>query len=251
MERRMNIEKYGESKRCRIAKELFERTIDKLHLVFLPIPTTKDGKIINGSDTEIEKILEGCGEGTLIVGYKIPLNICDCILNSGARYLDLSLDEKFVYDNAVLSAEGALGYILSSFDTSLSDMKIGIVGYGRIGKALFRMISFLGGRARVYTTSEKNAMELSENGYDVSLTVGGVRDFRGLDLLVNTAPTNLAPSFKGGKIPDDMRIIELASGDNFKGVEGVEYLSSIPELMYPVSGGKIYYQAILRFLKGV
>lgn len=247
----MNIEKYGESKRCRIAKELFERTIDKLHLVFLPIPTSKDGKFINGSTTALEKILDGCDENTIIVGYKIPIGICDRIVSLGARYLDLCFDEKFVLDNAILSAQGALGYILSSFDTSVSDMKIGIVGYGRIGKALFSMISFLGGHARIYTTNEKNALELSENGAEVRLGVGDVRDFSGLDLLINTAPTDLSLSFENGVIPDGMRVIELASGENFKGIEGVERLASIPEIMYPVSGGNIYYQAILRFLKEV
>jgi hypothetical protein len=247
----MNIEKYGESKRCRIAKELFERTIDKLHLVFLPIPTSRDGVHVNGSDVSLENILDKCSVGTLIVGYKIPLLICDKILERGAIYLDLNLDEEFVYDNAVLSADGALGYILSSFDLSVRDMKIGIVGYGRIGKRLFSSLSFLGASPKVYTTNEKTALQLSENGVDVSYNVGGVRDFSGLDLLINTAPTNLSPSFENGTLPNKMRVIELASGENFKGVEGVERLPSIPEIMYPVSGGNIYYRAIIRFLKGV
>ena len=246
----MNIEKYGESKRCRIAKELFEKTIEQLHLVFLPIPTSKDGKTINGSDIRVESLLESCREKTLVVGYKIPRDICDRLVSNGARYLDLSFDERFVYENAILSAEGALGYILSSFDRSVRDMKIGIVGYGRIGKSLFSMLSFLGARPRVYTTSEKSALELSESGVEVSLSLEGVRDFSGLDLVINTAPTDLSKSFTGF-VPHGMRVIELASGENFKGVEGVERLSSIPELMYPVSGGNIYYQAILRFLKEV
>ena len=246
----MNIEKYGESKRCRIAKELFEKTIEQLHLVFLPIPTSKDGKTINGSNVKIESLIDSCHENTLVVGYKIPLDICDRLINNGAKYLDLSFDERFVYENAVLSAEGALGYILSSFDRSVTDMKIGIVGYGRIGKSLFRMLSFLGAKPRVYTSNEKSAFELSENGVEAILCIDGTRDFSDLDLLINTAPTDLSASFKSS-VPRGMRVIELASGENFKGVEGVERLSSIPELMYPVSGGNIYYQAILRFLKGV
>ena len=247
----MNIEKYGESKRCRIAKELFEKTIEQLHLVFLPIPTSRDGKTINGSDASLEKILDSCDKKTLIVGYKIPIFIADEILKRGARYLDLNLDEKFVYENARISADGALGYILSSFDAAVSDMKIGIVGYGRIGKRLFSTLSFLGALPKVYTTSDSTALELSAMGVNVDLTVGGVRDFTGLDLLINTAPTNLSPSFENGKIPHGMRVLELASGNNFKGVEGVEKLMAIPEIMYPTSGGKIYYEAILRYLKGV
>lgn len=245
----MNIENYGQSKRCKVAKELFLKAFCDLHLVFLPIPTSRDGKHVSGTDTEIGTIAEGACENTLVVGYNIPLSLCDALLLRGARYLDLALDEKFQYENSKISAQGALGYILSSFNLAPCDMKIGIVGYGRIGKELFSYLKFLGASPRVYTTSEKSALELSENGVDVALCIGGVRDFTGLDLLINTAPTDLSASFKDGKIPENMRVIELASGENFPLIKGVERLPSIPEKMYPDSAGYLYYKAIRRFLK--
>jgi hypothetical protein len=46
-----------------------------------------------------------------------------------------------------------------------------------------------------------------------------------------------------------MRVIELASGENFPLISGVERLPSIPEKMYPDSAGYLYYKAITRFLK--
>ncbi len=245
----MNIEKYGDSKRCRVAKELFERAIDRLRLVFLPIPTSKDGKHLNCADKTFENLISETEPQTLVVGYKIPKAICDEILNKKAKYIDLSLDEQFLVENAKISAEGALGYVLTSSEKSVSDMKIGIVGYGRIGKELFRLLSFMGGDLKIFTSSESTAKELGGLGVKTSLSVGGVRDFSGLDIVINTAPTDLSPSFNEGKIPEGMRVIELASGENFKGVKGIERLPSIPEKMYHYSGGYIYFKAITRFLK--
>lgn len=245
----MNIKKYGDSKRCDVAKALFEGAVERLRLVFLPIPTSRDGKHINGTDIEIDRIIGEIDGECLVVGYKIPTSLCDRLATRGSKYIDLNLDEKFQEENARISAMGAVGYILANFDRCVFDMRIGIVGYGRIGKELFRYLTFLGAKPRVYTTNEQSALSLSENSVDVRLTVGGVRDFSGLDLVINTAPTDLSPSFPEGKIPDGMRVIELASGENFVGVFGVERLPSIPEKMYSRSGGIAYYKAIIRFLK--
>ena len=78
---------------------------------------------------------------------------------------------------------------------------------------------------------------------------GGIYDFSGIDILINTAPKDMSASFEGGRIPEGARVIELASGKNFKGVEGVENLPALPERMFPESAGRTYFDAASRFLK--
>lgn len=248
----MNIDNYGVSKRCEIAKELVEHAIDRLHLVFLPIPTSRDNIHVKDTHLLLSDVTDTVREGTLVVGYKIPCAVADEIIKRGARYLDLSLDEQFLLDNANLTALGALGYLLTSSPLAMPDMRVGVVGYGRIGRALVRSLAFLGARLKVYTTSRESAVALAECGIDVTqsgIECGGVRDFSGLDVVINTAPADMRASFADGKIPEGMRVIELASGENFKGIDGVERLPSIPEQMYPTSGGYVYFSAIKRFLR--
>ena len=150
-----------------------------------------------------------------------------------------------------MTAVGAVGYILTTDSRVPSDLSFGIVGYGRIGSSLVRMLLFLGARVKVFTSRILTRLELGMcgvgSGLNCDTAVGGV-DFSGIDILINTAPKNMAEHFGDGKIPPEMRVLALASGDNFSGVSGVEFLPSLPERMYPESAGKTYFDAVMRFL---
>jgi hypothetical protein len=169
----------------------------------------------------------------------------------GALTLELSRDEDFLMENAYITAVGALGYILTSEGRIPRDLVFGVVGYGRIGSQILRMLLFLGARAVVYTSRSLTHFELGECGVRsvcISGIVDGKYDFSGVDILINTAPKDMSKSFPDGRVTKGMRVIELASGDNFHGVEGVEPLPSLPGKMYPVSAGCAYAAATLKFL---
>ena len=70
-------------------------------------------------------------------------------------------------------------------------------------------------------------------------------DLSGLDVLINTAP---APIFTKESIPEGLRIMELASGENFAGIPGVEKYPSVPARMFPYSAGRAWGKAIERHL---
>ena len=78
-----------------------------------------------------------------------------------------------------------------------------------------------------------------------------LEDLDELDVLINTAPTPLANCFEGRRIPRGLSVIELASGKNFDGVEGVIKLPSIPERSYPKTAGRAYFHAIQRYVREV
>ena len=169
----------------------------------------------------------------------------------GSAVIDLCYDEDFQAENADLSALGTLGYILSSERRAPCDIRFGVVGYGRIGSRITRMLMFLGARVKVYTSRPGVCIALGECGVDsVCMSESDCQDydFSGIQIVINTAPKDMSEAFSGGKLPDGMRLIELASGDNFDGVEGVERLPSIPEKMYPESAGGAYARAVKRLI---
>jgi D-arabinose 1-dehydrogenase-like Zn-dependent alcohol dehydrogenase len=171
-------------------------------------------------------------------------------LSKGVRIYDASLDEKFLAENAELTALGTLGYILTSDTKALCERTVGVVGYGRIGKVLLRYLLFFGARVCLYSTKEATRRELCGYGVRTAplFSDSGVADFSGVDILINTAPTSLAAAFKNRRVPDSMRVIELASGNNFDGISGVEALPAIPGRMYPKSAGRVYFDGIMRAL---
>lgn len=212
-------------------------------LVLLPIPTTRDNSTILNTNIYINDVLDGVGEGDLISGYGLPDGFSRLAGERGARAIDLSLDEDFLLENADLTALCTLGVILNTCQYAPKDLRLGIVGYGRIGKRLTNLFLYLGARVRVYTTKENTRIDLCEYGVATALSCESA-DLSGLDLLINTAP---AVIFRPESIPEGLRVIDLASGDNFHGIE-VEKYPSVPAKMLPLSAGRAWGRAIERFI---
>lgn len=253
----MKIENYGKGERCLLAmryllldEELTDRCNEK-RIILLPIPSARDGVHITGTDKLISELLMDIREQDFVVGYNIPDEDKEIIYHSGGDFFDAALDEVFLLENSNLSALGALGYILQNTSRPPADTRYGIVGYGRIAGALSEMLMYLGGKVRIYTSNNLTRLSLSEYGVDnmsydrASHTIPDISD---IDILINTAPTPLEATFEGGRIPKEMTVIELASGNNFEGVAGVIRLPSIPERFYPRAAARIYYEAIKRAL---
>lgn len=212
-------------------------------LVLLPIPTTKDGERINATDTPLESILTLVGDSVLVAGYNIPDSLGERILALGGEVYDAALDEDFLLENAEITAEGALGKILCHFKKAPRELKVGIVGYGRIGKALARLLLFLGARVKVYTRKEATRLYLAECGVDSSHGECA-EDFSDLDLIVNTAPARFLCKEAVEHLSESTAFIDLASGKNFEDTAPVMKLSSVPDAMYPYTAGKIYARYI-------
>lgn len=216
--------------------------VDKL--ILLPIPTTRDNHTILKTNICIYDVLDAISGDTLISGYGIPEEFKTEAEERGATVIDLLDDEDFLLENASLTAISALGVFLCSSRLCPRDTRVGIVGYGRIGKVLTNLFLYLGATVRVYTTRPDARIELSRYGVGSASSTDGA-DLSGLDVLINTAP---APLFSAADIPDGLRIMELASGENFPDVSGVERYPSIPAKMFPISAGKAWGRAIERRL---
>lgn len=219
-------------------------------IILLPIPSTRDGTLITGTEFPLEEILSSIGTDTMIAGYGIPGDIVKRAKKLGAYVYDASLDEDFLMENAEITAHGTLGHILSDFTEDISEMKIGIIGYGRIGSALLRLLLFVGAEVRVYTTRAEVAKSLGEDGV-LCETVSEETDWTQNDLIINTAPAKLIrEELLSGELKN-VKIIELASGKNFSEQPNITRMPSIPEKMYPETAGKIYAKQIIRALSEV
>lgn len=218
-------------------------------LLIMPVPTSRNGKYITGTELGFAEAAALADGETLAVGYGIPDLLAELLGARGAAIYDLELDEKFLEENAKITANGALADILSSHPKDISELKVGVVGFGRIGSRLCSLLLFLGARLKVYTTRESVCHELCSSGVDSELLSEGT-DFSSLDLLVNTAPARIMSEEKFAALPMELKILDLASGKIFPDSERVKKLSSVPEVMYPVTAGGIMAAFISRKLYG-
>ncbi len=243
----MTTKVYDTSLRSLACERLLQsRGADEFGRVFiLPIPTSRDGIYITGSNITVSSVTEDCRPSDLVLGYDIPNEEKMKMRRRGAVVADSLFDEEFLEENAEITAAGVVGVILTSEKKIPRDMKIGVVGYGRIGKILVRELLYMGADIMVYTRRENIRLELAECGIS-SLPCGDSSLLEGLDMLINTAPSRQF----FGVFPEGLRVLELAPGDNFPDAEIYEKYPSLPARMFPISAGRAWYNSVARFLEG-
>lgn len=247
----MEIITFGRGERLRIAASRLSciESVCYDRLILLPVPTTKDKKHITATEIPLTELVGYARAEALVVGYEIPEEIRDSLLSAGADVLDLGEDEEFLVKNAEVTSRGALGHLLTSLPWDISHLTVGIIGYGRIGKALLKLLIFLGAHTSVYTTRDSVAEGLSEAGIPC-VKIDESTDFLGCDVLLNTAPAVLIDEKKLERILANTRIVDLASGKIFPEKEGIVKLASIPEAFYPETAGLLYAEAVAKQLSG-
>ena len=212
-------------------------------IILLPIPSTRDKCTISNTKVDIYSLIPQINDRTFVSGYGLPQRLIEGIRAGGGRVVDLEGEEDFLLENAELTALATLGIFLNSTKVSVRDAHIGIVGYGRIGQRLVNILMYLGARLKVFTSRTNTRLDLCECG--VASTMSSVdADLSGLDLLINTAPARI---FTPVSVPEGLRIIDLASGDNFPGIE-VEKYPSVPAKMFPYSAGRVWGRTLEKYL---
>ncbi len=157
------------------------------------------------------------------------------------NYIDNSIDytdnETFLKKNAYLTAEGAITLYYNEVKETLLNKKILILGYGRIGKYLAKMLKFLNCDVSIFARRKEVQNEISLDGYKpVKLKNDGY------DLVFNTIPQIIADNeFK------DSICIELANG--FENKENIIKGNGIPGKMFPKTASEIILDAILPYIK--
>lgn len=237
----MKVFTYNEDARIlAAAKHLSDAEPRDVRVHLLPIPAREQALLSPKALCEMKK-------GDLACGYEICAHLIAEIAARGARVLDMATDEDFVQENALLTAEATMGYLLSE-PRAPRDRYIGIIGYGRIGSALCRMLLFFGARVCVFTARPSLRASLGALGIEsrpVRYEAGETVDAAGLDLIIQTAPAHI---FKKENAPS-CPLWNLAAAQYIG--EGVlaKTLSALPARVFYESGALALTRSVLRAIR--
>ena len=182
--------------------------------------------------------------------------VCGALDESGRRYTEensvtvrcLSEDEDFLADNAALTAEGALGVLIEHSLLSLEEMLVLVIGFGRTGAAVCRLLSLLGARVHVATTaSPRPARAFAEEVFPPEEA-----ELSRYDAVVNTVPKLLFPGEKSLALAEDAVYIDLASRPAVElsmlsalGLDAASY-PALPAKCSPVSAARAMARFVTR-----
>lgn len=116
--------------------------------IILPIPASADGITVNTPFSEkkirLDSLIQKLKTDGIIFGGKINDKVSELFKKNNIDFEDYSKREEFSVLNAVATAEGALQIAIENSSETIFSQKILITGFGRIAKALVKILKGLG-----------------------------------------------------------------------------------------------------------
>lgn len=224
------------------------RLFSSADAVLLPLPMSRDGIHVRDTSLEIQTILDAVGEDVPIFAGKTD-GITD------ARLVDYAKDDFFEQMNAPPTAEGALAIVLSETAITVCGMRVGILGFGRVARAVAYLFRAVGADVTVFVRREEARASAELAGYrGVSLT-SLAETVCEMDTVINTIPHRIVTGEVISRMEKDTLIVDLASvpgGVDFDlareaGIRAIHALA-LPGKYSPKTAGAIIGETVLSLL---
>ena len=234
-------------------------------VLVLPLPMSGDGVTVNcvgafrDKAPRIDDIFANAKNIPICAG-RIQPKIKSEAERLGIRLFDYFLSEELMIKNAYLTAEGAISLSMNELGISLGGAKVAVIGYGRIGKFLARMLDSLGASVTVAARRTTDLAYASCFGYgtlkiSVSQGKSSLSLLNSCDVVFNTAPYWLFDSTVLKDFSQRTLMIDLSSapgGFDPKAVKeyGISLICApgLPGKYAPMTAGSFVGDAIVELL---
>lgn len=158
----------------------------------LPIPVTRDGYRLGCENgVLLMDLFEALPYGCSVIGGKIPQFFADHLDLKNIRICDFYQNEKYIWKNAEITAEGALMLLMRESEFALKELKLLVCGYGRIGKCLSRMLGMLGADVTVAARKKEVIFEAEVCGGFKTKFIEELDTNERYDAIFNTVPAEI------------------------------------------------------------
>lgn len=207
---------------------------DSVTHLLLPVPSFDgDGRIKGGEN--LQAVLSHLPESVTVVGG----NLARCQLTAYPT-VDLLADPGYVAENAAITACCAVVMLMEKLPVVITGQKVLVIGWGRIGKSLSRLLRQMGAQVTVAARKSSDRAMLEALGFPAIDTEN--IDTTPYRATLNTVPQMLVPHCQGEGV-----FIELASRPGLGG-ENVIDGRGLPARYAPESSGKLIARRALVLL---
>lgn len=227
--------------------------------VILPLPVSYDNLTINApfskEPIKIDDIIKNIPDNSILLGGKFNDYLLGELDSHKITYCDYFNREELIVQNAVPTAEGAIDIALSEMPITLHSCNALILGYGRIGKILAKMLSGFDANVTVAARRYESLAWIDSMGY-IPVNICNIQDdIHKYDVIFNTIPSIILDKQLLRNINKKCLIIDLASkpgGVDFDMAQQlglhVIWALSLPGKAAPVTSGKIIKDTIMNII---
>jgi dipicolinate synthase subunit A len=166
----------------------------------------------------------------------------------------MELDEVAIH-NSIPSAEGAIQFAMQNTDITLHGSKSAVLGFGRCGVTLARMLAGIGAKVTVCARSKPDLARIEEMGLRAVAMQELLTAVQDADIIFNTVPAMILSAEVLAKVPKSCVIIDIASnpgGTDFRYAEkrGIKAIlaPSLPGIVAPKTAGMIMARTMCRLI---
>lgn len=227
-----------------------EQAINESDVVIGPIPCSNDNETINtpfhNGKIYINDVFKKMSKNQLFIAGRISEKIAHMAQVYNVYVMDLLEREEMAILNAIPTAEGAIQIAMEEMPITLHGSNVLILGYGRIGKVLAKMLDGLGSNVYVEARKYSDIAWIRSYSYKPVLLNEISKYVEKMDVIFNTIPHIVLDADILKKIRKDSLVIDLASkpgGVDFEkakelGVKTIWALS-LPGKVAPVTAAEI------------
>lgn len=210
------------------------------HLL-LDVPSFSADEQLRGGGS-LQRELEMLPVGVSVIGGKLNHPAL-----SGHNVFDLLQDPIYLANNAAITAECALRIAGSLLCTTLPDTPTLVIGWGRIGKCLTKLLSSLGCPVTVAARNPNDRAMAQALGWKTAELSQIPEILSGIRLIINTVP---APVLNAAVLDGFRKCIkiDLASSPGLEGYD-VIYARGLPGQYAPESSGNCIAQTVIRHFR--
>ena len=226
--------------------------------IILPVPASRNKKVINApfSNSDIvlsEKLFSNLKNKVVFAG--IVSSLIEDVKPSGLYIRDYYQREDFLIPNALLTAEGAVSIALKEYGKSIFSSRCLVVGFGRIGKILAKLLKNMGAKVTVSARSVKDISLAKISGFETT-NISKINEKADFDLIFNTVPAPVLNAAVLRYLSSVRIIIDLASApggtDKFAAEElRIKLIPAlgIPGKCFPEAAGEIIADVIYKMIE--
>ena len=237
----------------------YQTVLSQSDIIIMGLPVTVDGIHISApfSDEKvaIERIFQSINKDAFVLGGMVNDKINAVAKSHGITIHDYFAREELVVLNAIPTAEGALEIAMHEIPTTIFGSNCMITGFGRIGKALAKLLIGCGANVTVAARSYEDLAHAKICGCKTVLLSEFENWLGDVDVLFNTIPAMIMNEICLNKIKKSALIIDLASkpgGIDFETAKklglNVIWALSLPGKVAPVTAGQIILDTIINML---